>query len=58
MVKVGEEEAGTITLNIAYNKFQANKDNKVTMQLLYMVQKYVNGQINQWNIIMNVSAVI
>ena len=38
-IKVGEEEDGTITLNIEYNKLPENQVKNMAKQLLYMVQK-------------------
>ena len=57
-IKVGKEEAGTSTLNQAYDKLQVNQDRYQTRQTLEMSWKKVHILINQWQLILVVSTAI
>ena len=57
-IRVGKEEAGTSAFNQAYDKLQANQDTDQTRQLLELAQQKINGQINQWQIIIIISTTI
>ena len=45
-IKIGNEGAGTSTLNQAHYKLQAKKDKAQTRQLLELAKKNFYGQIN------------
>ena len=51
-IKVGKEEAGTSTLNQAYNKFQAKQDKAKKRHPLELAWRKVYGHINHFQIIM------
>ena len=57
-IKVGKEEAGTITFNQVYDRFQANQDKYQTRKLMELARWKIHGQINQCQIIVIISIVI
>ena len=57
-IRVGNEEAGTSAFNQAYDKFQAKQEKYQTRQLLEFSRRKVHGRINQWQLIMVISAAI
>ena len=57
-IRVGKEEAGTITFYQAYDKFQENKDKAQTRQLLELTWQKVYLRINKWQLIMVMNTAI
>ena len=47
-IRVGKEEAGTSTLNQAYDKFQEKQYKDQTRQILELARRKFHGRINQW----------